>query len=334
MGKLEYDGAAGITVGNGKHKLTFTPDDAYTNLVKELEFKVEFEDMTAQATYLAINLVNDQMRASSEGPDINDDRCRTEEIWLRRIDPGTFTMGSPEGEIGRHINETEHQVTISKAFYIGVFEITQKQYEYITGVNPSHFLGDTRPVECVPYEAIRGNKRGEQWPNSNEVEEQDFLGKLRKRAGRIFDLPTEAQWEYACRAGTTTAWNNGTDISNKKRDAELDKLGRYGYNGEEGEEGHVKVGSYLPNAWGLYDMHGNVSEWCLDWYKKEIGSDPATDPVGANSGGSRSVRGGDYELDASWCRSANRDYECPSLSIISYRHGFRLAIIGQLDTRF
>ena len=334
LGKLEYDGAAGITVGNGKHKLTLTPDDAYTNLVKELGLKVEFEDITAQATYLVIDLENNQMRASYEGPDVNDDRCRTEEIWLRRIEPGTFTMGSPEGEIGRYFSETEHQVIISKAFYVGVFEITQKQYEYIIGKNPSHFLGDTRPVDSISYEAVRGDKRGEKWPKSSEVEEQDFLGIIRKRAGRILDLPTEAQWEYACRAGTTTAWNNGTDISNKERDAELDKLGRYSYNGEEGEEGHVKVGSYLPNAWGLYDMHGNVSEWCLDWYEKEIGSDPATDPVGANSGGSRSVRGGNYGSDAFWCRSANRDYNGPSRSIRSFGYGFRLAIIGQLDTRF
>ena len=134
-----------------------------------------------------------------------------------------------------------------------------------------------------------------------------FLGKLRAKTGQTFDLPTEAQWEYACRAGTTTALNTGKNLTSTGWDYAMDEAGRYSYNQKDGKGGyseHTKVGSYLPNAWGLYDMHGNVGEWCLDWYTAGIGSSAVTDPKGPNSGEYRVVRGGGWYGNAQSCRSA------------------------------
>ena len=264
--------------------------------------------------YLVVNLNTGAVTSSTTGPDLSDDTCRTSELWLRRIPKGTFIMGSPEGEVGRDSNETQHQVTLTEDFYIGVFEITQKQYSLIQGSNPSDYNGDTRPVENVSYDTIRGtgNTAGAGWPSyGHAVDSDSFLGKLRAKTGKTFDLPTEAQWEYACRAGTTTALNTGKNLTSTGWDSAMDEAGRYDCNQNDGKGGyssnhHTKVGSYLPNAWGLYDMHGNVWEWCLDWYKSDLGSSAVTDPKGPNSGSGRVVRGGSWGHDARGCRSANR----------------------------
>ena len=329
MGIVEYDGASGIVVGKGSHKLTWTPYDAYTNLIDEVNLRVEYEDVTELANYLILDLPTNKMRVSPEGPNISDDKCRTDEIWLKRIEPGTFTMGSPENELGRYSNEVQHQVTLTKAYYIGVFEMTQKQFDYIKGWNRSYYQGDTRPVETVSYNDIRGTNEGSSWPKNHGVDEKSFLGRLRKRAGNIFDLPTEAQWEYACRAGTTTALNSGKNLSKEYECNEMAEVGRYYYNQEDGKggysEGHTKVGSYLPNAWGLYDMHGNVFEWCLDWYEKDIGY-AATDPKGPATGSYRVLRGGSWDYDARYCRSARRGNDYPGYG--NYiRRGFRVALV-------
>ena len=326
MGKLEYDGASGIVAGIGKHHLTWIPDNAYTNIMDEVELRVEYEDVTEQAVYLVLDTTNNKMRVSPEGPDTAGDKCRTDELWLRRIEPGTFTMGSPANELGRFFDETQHKVTLTKAYYIGVFEMTQKQCENIMGINPSYNKGDARPVEYVSYNMLRGTKNGSFWPKNNEVDKNSFMGQLRKKAGNIFDLPTEAQWEFACRAGTTTALNSGKDLSDECECDEMAEVGRYGYNQNDGKGGysqHTTVGSYLPNAWGLYDMHGNVYEWCLDWYGSYGGN--ATDPKGASSGSSRVLRGGGWSsLDrASCCRSASRYSYHPEYAYGSYRYGDR-----------
>ena len=327
MGKVEYDGASSIVVGKGKHKLTWTPYDAYTNLVDEVKLRVEYEDVTEQATYLVLDLSSNRMRTSISEPDISDDTCRTDELWLRRIEPGTFTMGSPEDELGRINNETQHEVTLTKAYYIGIFEMTQKQFSYIKGWHFSRFLGDVRPAEC-PYDEIRGVKNGSLWPKNHEVDEQSFLGQFRKRAGNIIDLPTEAQWEYACRAGTTTALNNGKYLTKEKNCKNMAKVGRYWFNRRNGKDGyreHTKVGSYIPNAWGLYDMHGNVEEWCLDWYGDYSGD--VTDPKGPTEGKEgRVLRGGSWDSLACYCRSAYRDWHYPGLSL-NYSAGFRVVIV-------
>ncbi len=240
---------------------------------------------------------------------------KTTKLVLRRVEAGSFIMGggtTPES----------CRVTISQPFYVGVFEITQKQWELVMGSNPSKYEGDTRPVEQVSYDAIRGSSVGTNWPASSAVDATSFLGRLRARTGLDgFDLPTIAQWEYACRAGTTTEYNNGGSTTN-----DLNTLGRYRDNQSDGRGGytnaHTAVGSYVSNSWGLYDMHGNVWEWCLDWCgEKAYG----IDPVGPSSGSSREERGGGWDTFApgwSICTSSSRDGVNPSVPHDNL--GFRL----------
>ncbi len=236
---------------------------------------------------------------------------KTTKLVMRRIEAGTFTMGSPSDEIGRNDSiEDLHSVTLTKPFNIGVFEVTQEQWELVMGSNPSSYTGETRPVENVSYDTIRGSSSGAGWPSSRAADATSFMGKLRERTGvEAFDLPTEAQWEYACRAGTTTALNSGMNLTSISNDASMAAVGRYSFNTTDatgGHSQHTAVGSYLPNAWGLYDMHGNVRESCLDWHTSSLGTSAATDPVGASSGTHREARGGSWKTDARYCRSANR----------------------------
>jgi formylglycine-generating enzyme required for sulfatase activity len=231
------------------------------------------------------------------------DEYKTTKLVMRRIPAGTFTMGSPSGELGRESDETEHQVTLTKDFYIGVFPVTQKQWERVMGDWPSYFHNpdyrDSRPVDFVSYYVIRENPNNStispNWPQSAQAHENSFIGKLREKTWVMsLDLPTEAQWEYACRAGTTTALNSGKNLTAEDSCPNLLEVGRYRWSHPGGvlpssdvdtDGGTAKVGSYLPNAWGLYDMHGNVFEWCLDWYAET--PQGTTDPVGAASGASQ-----------------------------------------------
>ena len=256
------------------------------------------------------------------------DEYKKSKLVLRRIEPGSFKMGG------------KYDVALTKAFYIGVFEVTQRQYELVTGGNPSESNGDTRPVEKVSYDMIRGKDAGARWPASSAVDSSSFMGKLRTRTGIDgFDLPTEAQWEYACRAGTASMYNNGGDSK-----GDLMKLGRFALNQKrrgyreadvdvarhepDGKggclEGHTVAGSYLPSAWGLYDMHGNVWEWCLDWWSARLSSG-GTNSVGWPSGTSRVARGGCwYSSDADDCTSSGRNNYSPSSRL--NRIGFRVVV--------
>ena len=256
------------------------------------------------------------------------DEYKTDKLVLRLIQPGTFTMGCETSEIGYTTGwETvPHEVTISEPFYIGVFEVTQRQYELVTGNNPSYYKGDTRPVDNVSWNTIRGNSSTYNWPNTSEVDSSSFIGKIRAKTGiTSFDLPTEAKWEYACRAGTSTALNSGKNLTNTGSDANMDEVGRYYYNKTDGKGGysqHTTVGSYLPNAWGLYDTHGNVWEWTLDWFQQgNLLNSAATDPVGPASGSCRVLRGGSWSNYAQNCRSANRRNNFP---FNGYDHGLRV----------
>ena len=255
--------------------------------------------------YLVIDLLagaNASSYSVSYLPDVPSggwtDEYKTTKLVLRKIVPGSIPT---------------HEATITKPYYIGVFEVTQRQYELIMGSNPSYYNGNARPVEKVSYDMIRGSSNGAGWPSSSAVDSTSFVGRLRAKTNvEAFDLPTEAQWEYACRAGTITDYNNGKNNTNPEQDPAMNEVGRYYYNQSDNKggysSGHTTVGSYQPNAWGLYDMHGNVSEWCLDWYG---GSLSGSDPVGPSSGTEHVMRGGD------WCHDYNGALSCTS----SYRGG-------------
>jgi formylglycine-generating enzyme required for sulfatase activity len=219
-------------------------------------------------------------------------------IKLKLLPAGMFTMG----QAGGNSDETPHQVTLTKPFYIGVYEVTNAQWQAVMGSVPSKCKEADRPVEQVS------------WGDAKE-----FCRKLsalaeERKAGRVYRLPTEAEWEYACRAGTTTKYCFGNDESG---------LGDFGwFNGNAGGETHP-VGGKKPNAWGLFDMHGNVFEWCSDWY----GAYPkgvASDPQGPSGGLFRVRRGGNWITPAGSCRSAFRVSSGTSIRIAGL--GFRLAL--------
>lgn len=218
---------------------------------------------------------------------------KTTKILLKRIDRGTH-----------------NNVTFTKPFYVGVFEVTQKQYELVVGQNPSKYRGDARPVENISWDMIRGNSAQYDWPNNRDVDPNSFVGILREHTDMNFDLPTEAQWEYCRDAGEVGPYyNDGASAEN-----DLDLIGRYALNkldGRGGYEEHTTVGSYMPNSWGLYDMQGNVYEWCLDWHGERT-TDPIKDPVGALTGTTRALRGGRYKHWGWYCYSDYKDYASPS----------------------
>ena len=282
-----------------------------------------------------------KVRYTNEEPDLNKDVCRTTELWLRQIPAGTFKMGSPKDEVGRFDDEKQHEVTITKRFYIGVFECTQRQWELVMGNKPSYFNNTayyaTRPVEQVCFNTIRGTgaETGGGWPAfGHTVDGTSFMGKLKMKTGLIFDLPTEAQWEYACRAGTTSALNSGKNLVSIGEDDSMSEVGRYWSNGGSNHSqdcttanGTAKVGSYKPNAWGLYDMHGNVWEWCLDWIDSDNPYDTlaVTDPVGDSRGTTRAFRGGYWDNGSRGCRSAVRN--CGEPWYTSNSTGFRVVCL-------
>ena len=207
--------------------------------------------------------------------------------------PGSFTMGSPRDEDEREDDETQHRVTLTKGFWLGQYEVTQVQWQAVMGGNPSSFRGDDdRPVERVSWEDC-----------------QKFVEKCNAVVKNVrFVLPTEAQWEYACRAGSTGPFAGTGNLA---------EMGWCSYNG--GEKTHP-VGQKKPNAWNLYDMHGNVCEWCADWYGTYEGD--STDPTGPASGESRVLRGGGWDNGTRDCRSASRNWFWPGSRY--YDIGFRL----------
>ena len=222
------------------------------------------------------------------------------------IKPGSFMMGSPTGKEKRSdVEGPQHRVTITKGFYMGAYEVTQEQYERVMGTNPSRFKkGGNYPVEKVS------------WDDAVE-----FCKKLSAQEGKTYRLPTEAEWEYACRAGTTTPFAFGNTISTDQANYDGDYTyvgGRKGKN----RKCTTPVGTFQPNAWGLYDMHGNVWEWCGDWYAKDYyGRSPETDPQGPTEadatkfdwGSGRVLRGGSWCSFPYGCRSAYRLGLDPSL---------------------
>lgn len=283
---------------------------------------------------------------------------RTSSVVMRKIVAKdiTWTMGSVN-ESGR-IADTEatHQVMLTNNYYMGVFEVTQSQWMELCGYSASLFILEEakamRPVDYVSYNMIRRSGANNTasgdvnyWPNKPHAD--SFLGRIRERTGVDFDLPGEAQWEFAARAGNGEGyWGNGATYTSGTTDPHLP--GRYARNGGRIDgttdpanpevcpvtNGTATVGSYAPNAWGLYDMHGNVWEWCLDWYVENISSiggainiDPTnpsmllTDPSAYTT--QRVRRGGGWKHDSCWCRSAARN--CDGQTSREKYYGFRLA---------
>jgi len=244
--------------------------------------------------------------------------------WIR---PGTFIMGSPAGEPGRDTEEVQHQVRLTKGFYMSKYQVTQEQYQAVMGSNPSYFTTSPEgnssklPVETVswydvivfcnklsieerlnPVYTILGTTNPDGWgpvPTSNNPTWDAVTVNWDANGYR---LPTEAEWEYACRGGTTTAYSYGNT-------ANPDYMW---YDVNSGFTTH-EVGKKLPNPWGLYDMHGNVFEWCWDWYVA-YETETVTDPRGPASGGARVRRGGCWRDDTQSARSAYRINAGPWIS--------------------
>jgi formylglycine-generating enzyme required for sulfatase activity len=204
---------------------------------------------------------------------------------------------------------------------LGAFEVTQAQYRQVMGTNPSHFQGDVVAERHPKTNRVVKEVDTSSYP-VEEVSWEDaveFCRKLsqlpeEKKAGRVYRLPTEAEWEYACRAGSKTAYSFG---------ASSQSLGDYAwFDGNSGSQTHP-VGEKKPNAWGLYDMHGNVWEWCSDWYG-DYPKGAVSDPTGPREGSARVFRGGGWDFEAALCRSAFRSGFSPS-DRFSY-YGFRVAL--------
>ena len=289
-----------LSLDEGTHAIVWDMNaDGLTFKSSNVVFMVACE--TTNALYCVIDLSEGANATSypvtymAEPPNggFNVDEYKTTKLVLRRLEAGTFIMGEDQ-------NNESHRVTLTKPFFCGLFEVTQKQYNLVDGVTFSS--GDTLPVNGMSYRSIK----------------RSFIVKFRARTGLDFDLPTEAQWEYACRAGTTTKFSYGNSAN-----------GNYmWYSGNSDGTLH-SVGLKSANPWGLYDMHGNVREWCLDFSGYNIfvyGTDPMGTYWDSDSGEYRDMRGGNYATSWGECTSFYRyGYAMERSGVYAYEGGgFRL----------
>ena len=295
-------------------------DDRYTSAIDLLEEALEVDPDFEEATALinrAEDLREDYLERHRDDDTDDDREWQSVPDGFVLIEGGSFQMGSPSSEPNRDSDETQHWVTITRDFFMQAHEVTQGQWREIMGDNPSSFssCGSDCPVESVTwYEAV---------DYANAVSRQQGLEECYRVSGTsvTFDgldcdgyrLPTEAEWEYAARAGTTTAWHCGSSDSCVS--------GIAWYSSNSASTTHP-VGQKSPNAWGLYDMSGNVWEWVWDWYGS-YSTGSVTDPLGASSGQYRVRRGGSWGNLARYVRSAFRGLGAPGLR--SNILGLRLA---------
>ncbi|HOD82284.1 MAG: Serine/threonine-protein kinase pkn1 [Planctomycetes bacterium ADurb.Bin126] len=254
-------------------------------------------------------------------PEVSVELDKGVRLSLVLIRPGSFLMGSPDDLLEREADEQpRHEVTITRPFYMGVTEVTQAQYQAVMDKNPSLFMGADRPVERVI------------WDDAVE-----FCRRLSERQGHPVRLPTEAEWEYACRAGSNTRFSFGDKESELPRYANFGDRSVTGpalYRQEQYDDGHDKtapVASFPANAWGLHDMHGNVFEWCQDWYRDVYyKTSPTVDPLGADIGPYRVLRGGSWNSPSWQCRSAYR-HRFTADGRFNHQIGFRIVIPAPVE---
>ena len=360
-----FSGDVNKLVETGPRTMTWKPREAWPENALKLNAKavVTAWAKSAPPDYMVASLTvpnSVAFYACKESiPDgVTNDLYKTEYLVMRKCPAAnvTWRMGSPSTETGRSSwREAPHLVTISADYYIGVYPVTQRQYELIMtsgttsyNVKPSNFKNPdyyaTRSVENVSYNTLRGSTNESEninWPTTGStVKSGTFFSLLRVFTGLGgFDLPTEVQWEFACRAGCGTALFNGQDLEDGDTSERLNLLARYARNGGfPGGDSNVepangcapdlgspKVGSYQPNDWGIYDMLGNMWEWCLDWYQHTAptGTDALIGPTECSENTGRVCRGGSWRNGASNCRCAERQGLDPTSSWSSI--GFRVA---------
>ena len=271
----------------------------YTNFVPEVYMVVDLSEGPEAARY--------PVTLTRAIPDPADLSCVSNRLWLKYIPAGTFKMGSFPDDVGHDYNdntrgrESLHQVTLTKPFYAGVFEVTRAQYRLVLGNASETSSGSA-------LQPLNGKKLNELWGEgfdpsmSNDVAETSFFYALRQKTGLLFTLPTDAQWEYACRAGTVTPYNVDTNFF------ALTDMAWYTANASSTTH---PVGQKAPNAWGLYDMHGNVYEFCRDYLVHNLGTTPVTDPLRVRNGATtlgHVIRGGSYVTAPQMIRSPYRGW--------------------------
>ena len=308
------DGTLHRKVSAGQHTLTWVPhktwvQDVFTN--NSVRVQVTAWPTNAPPDWMVLDLLNPgvvRWYASPEespwGDFTNNVACKTDYLVLKRVPAGGrhFRMGNIAEASLNPTRNTPHIVHFSQDFYMAVFMMTKYQYDRLNEEEPDDTVTPTDallyPAYGYTYDAVRGGN----WPASDEVGKNSFLEKIRNRYGIDFDLPTDAQWEYTCRAGTDTFYYNGCE---KNKSEELkNALGWFANNA--GTETPKPVGLKQPNPWGFYDFYGNKFEWCRDWYKADLGRAEVTDPRGPASTGQRLARGSSTEH----LLSQAPDYRC------------------------
>lgn len=350
IGAANFQNAAGdvnARVEAGTGTITWRPDKSWPDhVIRTATFgaTVRAWPLNATPTFLvadvATGAVNYYVDEDALPGGVQAERYKKTHLLCRRVAAAgrTYSMGLPAQYAGAYAARAPlHRVSLTNDFYLGVYETTQRQWELVKGTRPSECSNasyyEMRPVEKVSYDGIRGTSLGRQWPTHDDVDATSFCGVLRSRTGVRFDLPTCAQWEYACKAGTVTALYSDTNVVDA---ATLNPISRNVNNGggtwttNIGTNGGTAVvGSYRPNGWGFYDMLGNVYEWCLDRIGSNAQPDLSTelDPPGSTANTTyRAKRGGSAEGSPA-ANFLNTGYHGANEYTFTHRSvGFRVAV--------